>query len=121
MPHRLRVVLIDDEDDVRFAMEQVLVHHLPDIVAVVAFHPGDVDAIDWSGCQVAIVDLMMPGRDGESILTELAENHPDVYRVAWTAMDRHTTQRLVDEGIANAVISKPGFQDVIGLLEQRRP
>jgi CheY-like chemotaxis protein len=120
MPHRLRVVLIDDEDDVRLAMEKVLSYHLPDIVNVVAFHPGDADAIDWSGCQVAIVDLMMPVRDGESILAELREKHPGVYRVAWTAKDRDSREKLLADGLADAVILKPGFEEIVDLLGARR-
>ena len=117
MPHGLRVVLIDDEDDVRRAMEEILRLHLPDIVAVRSFHPDDADDIDWGGCQVAIVDLMMPGRDGESFLAELRDNHPDVYRVAWTAKDRAARDKLTASGLADAVVAKPGFDEVIGLLE----
>lgn len=117
MPHRLRVVLIDDEDDVRRVMEEVLRLHLPDIVAVRSFHPDDADGIDWGGCQVAIVDLMMPGRDGESILAELRDNHPQVYRVAWTAKDQAAREALAESGLAHAVVAKPGFDDIIGILK----
>ena len=120
MPHRLRVVLIDDEDDVRRAMEEILRLHLPDIVDVRAFHPDDFDGIDWGGCQVAIVDLMMPGRDGESILAELAEHHPGVYRVAWTAKDQRARDALAATGLAHEVVAKPGFDTITGLLDDKR-
>lgn len=116
MPHRLRVVLIDDEDDVRRAMQEMLRLYLPDEVDVSSFDPDDVANIDWGGCQVAIVDLMMPGIDGESILAELRDNHPDVYRVAWTAKDRQARDALAESGLAQAVVGKPGFDDIIGLL-----
>jgi two-component system response regulator DesR len=116
----LRVVLIDDEDDVRRVMEEMLRLHLPDIVEVRSFRPEDVDGIDWGGCQVAIVDLMMPGRDGESILAELQEKHPGVYRVAWTAKSREARDALAETGLADAVIAKPGFEEVIGLIPRAR-
>jgi CheY-like chemotaxis protein len=116
---KLGVVVIDDEEDIRYAMQQVLTHLLPDMVDVSTFHPDDYDSIDWAGCQVAIIDLMMPGRDGESILSELATNWPNVYRVAWTAKYREARERLVDAGIANAAVAKPGFDEIISLFQAR--
>jgi DNA-binding NarL/FixJ family response regulator len=116
VPHRLRVVLIDDEDDIRFAMEQVLSHHLPDIVDISAFHPDDYAAVDWTGCQVALVDLMMPGINGETILEELRDQHPEVYRVAWTAKDQAARNAIAASGLAHTVVAKPGFDEIIALL-----
>lgn len=118
MPHRLRVVLIDDEDDVRLAMEMVLTHLLPDKVKVKSFHPERYDEIDWTGIHVAIVDLMMPELTGEQVLAELQANHPEVYRVAWTARDRAYRNQLEATGLANEAVAKPGFDDVVELLRQ---
>ena len=118
---KLRVVVIDDESDLREVMQHLLTTMLPDIVDVVAFAPEDVDGIDWEGCQVALVDLMMPHRDGESILAHLMERHPDVYRVAWTAKAEQVRDRMVDDGLAQAVIGKPGFDETVALLQVHRP
>jgi DNA-binding NarL/FixJ family response regulator len=114
----LRVVIIDDDDEVRTAMELVLIHLLPDVVNVASHHPDNYDAIDWEGCQVAVIDLMMPDRDGESILAELAQHHPDVYRVAWTATDRATRRRVAASGLAQTVVAKPGFDEILALLRE---
>lgn len=119
--NRLRVVLIDDEDEVRQVMERLLQHHLPDIVDIRSFHPRDYEAVDWSGCQVALVDLMMPGIDGETILAELRENNPDVYRVAWTAKDEKSRRHVLDSGLAHTVVVKPGFDDILAILRIGRP
>ena len=112
----LRVILIDDEEDVRMAMEMVLTHHLPDIVDVSSFHPRDYNKIRWDGCQVALVDLMMPGIAGEAILEELRDNHPDVYRVAWTAKDEVARKEILHSGLAHVVVAKPGFDEIVALL-----
>lgn len=117
----LRVVLIDDNDDVREAMCAVLTHHLPDLVDIAAYHPADYDQIDWSGCQVALIDLMMPVRSGESILAELRDNHPAVYRVAWTARAEHERDAVAESGLADAVVAKPGFTEIVALLARPRP
>ena len=116
MAGRLRVVVIDDESDMRNVMQTWLVTVLPDIVDVAAFAPEDVDGIDWSGCQVALVDLMMPGPGGESILTYLRDKHPSVYRVAWTAKADDVRDRLCVEGVAQEVIGKPGLEETAALL-----
>lgn len=120
MTSKLRVVVIDDESDLRYAMQQLLTLELPDIVDVVGFAPEDVDGIDWSGTQVALVDLMMPGPGGESILAYLREHHPAVYRVAWTAKAEQVRERLTGEGVAQSVIGKPGFEETVALLRGPR-
>lgn len=110
------VVVIDDEAD----MASLCQRHLetaPDLdVEVEAVDWRTYTGHDWSGVDVAIVDLLMPVR-GVDVLRWLVLNVPEVYRIAWSAwVGPGMDGRLVGEAeaLAHEVVTK---SDLAALVE----
>lgn len=99
----MRIVHVDDEPDMRLVVRSLLGRRHD----VDSFEGVD-DAItnaDWPHTDVAIIDVMMPGRSGDVLLAWLADNHPHVKRVLCTALgDNLDLDRFA---LAHDIVSKP--------------
>lgn len=100
----MRVAIVEDSPDVAEMLTAMLGLHDLDTVAftddfTALLHPGP-----WQGVDVALVDLMLPGIDGDEILAYLAAHHPTVRRVVLSAVAH---QRLGLDRHADAVVTKP--------------
>ena len=81
---------------------------------------GDVEyreGVSWDQVAVAIVDVMMPNVDGRDIMRWLRDERPHIYRIAWTAAVESHKESLTTEGLAHAVIAKPGLEELIHLVK----
>ena len=83
MPHRIRVLFVDDEPDFLDYMTRRLTQRGLDVVS---FTDPD-EAWRASGCErfdVALLDLRMPGLDGEELLRRLKARDPAIEVVVLT-------------------------------------
>lgn len=81
----MHVLVVDDEPSIGQWLTVML--ELEDIEVSVAEENFDalLTAEPWTGIDVAIVDLMLPGATGAAILAWLAAHLPKIRRVAFSA------------------------------------
>ena len=82
----LRVLVADDEDDVRLLLRLGLRHH---DIAVVAEAADGLEVL--ARCQeqpvdAIVLDLLMPRMNGFEVIPELQRDHPEIGIVAYTAV-----------------------------------
>ena len=73
----IRVLIADDHAIVRQGLKKIL-DESPDI-KIVAEHANGADALRWiraNDCDVALLDIAMPGRSGIEVLKQLHEEKP---------------------------------------------
>ena len=73
----IRVLIADDHAIVRQGLKKIL-DESPDI-KIVAEHANGADALRWiraNDCDVALLDIAMPGRSGIDVLKQLHEEKP---------------------------------------------
>lgn len=97
------VIVADDHDLVRIGLCQLLRHWNPDIVLAEAADGPQLEALlagemSWN---LMLIDLAMPGFEGETAVRELMSSHPavPVLVVSGTGDSRQMT-RLLDAGVA---------------------
>jgi len=74
-PNGGRVLVVDDDRSIRGLLEQLLQRRYQ----VVAAEDGAqaLAALDRDSCQLALVDIQMPGMSGLELLHKILERHPD--------------------------------------------
>jgi PAS domain S-box-containing protein len=106
--HGERVLVVDDDAVSGFAIEK-LVESLGYVVtrsmqpeeALERFtaHPRDFDLV--------VSDLAMPGMNGEELIGHLLQVRPDIPIVVVSGYVENARQRILDQGLARAVMRKP--------------
>jgi DNA-binding response OmpR family regulator len=71
----------------------------------------------WQGVDAAVIDLMLPGMDGEDVIRYLAAEHPSVKRVVLSAV-AHQRQGLGD--LATCITKPVDPRSVLSALGVRR-
>ncbi len=109
MGSRLKVLLVDDDDDIRSIGELALVEvgGMPTVLA--SSGPMALEVAERERPDVVLLDVMMPGMDGPTTLRRLREQEstaaiPGVFVTA--KVQHHEVQRYLDLG-AIGVIAKP--------------
>jgi len=97
-----RVLVVDDEDDVRSFVRLVLETSGYEVICASDGLEG-LQAIDAERPDLVILDLMMPVMDGWQVLDEIGHQHPPVIVVLSAAGD---PERAREKGAA-ASLSKP--------------
>ena len=73
----IRIVIADDHAVVRQGLKQILEESRE--MKVVAEHANGADALRWiraNDCDVALLDIAMPGMNGIDVLKQLHEEKP---------------------------------------------
>jgi DNA-binding NtrC family response regulator len=105
-PDKVSILAVDDESNIRELLERVLVragyHCVTAASAAQAsqlLQQGDFDLV--------LLDIMMPGRSGMDLLSEIAVRHPDTGVVMMTAvMDTDTAVKAMRQGALD-YLTKP--------------
>lgn len=100
----MRVAIVEDSPDVAEMLTAMLGLSDVETVTFTDDFASLLSAEPWQGVDVALVDLMLPGIDGDEILAYLASHHPTVRRVVLSAVAH---QRLGLDQLAHAVVTKP--------------
>lgn len=101
----LRVLVVDDHDDARELVRVVFEKHGADVLAA-ASTPQAVEAYVHHACEVALIDLSMPGEDGFACLAKLrqlaAQHQRPLRAIALTA---HTGEAFRGRALAEGFTS----------------
>ncbi len=110
-----RILVIDDEDSVRFTLREILEHENYEVTVA-------KDGIEGTALFTAqpfplvITDLYMPEKEGLETILELRENYPDTKIIAISGGGRSGSLNLLDLAQtlgADHVIEKPFGKDQV--------
>ena len=110
--HGERVLVVDDDSVSGFALEMLVASlgyqatrctRPEEALARFAAAPSSYDFV--------ISDLAMPGMNGEELIARLAQIRPDLPIVVASGFLENARQRILDTGIARAVLDKPVARD----------
>jgi DNA-binding NtrC family response regulator len=114
------ILIVDDEED----FVEMLSLRLSDVGhRVRAAYDGaqGLAALDEAECDVVILDIRMPGKDGISVLKEIQSSHPVVEVILLTG---HGTIDTAVEGLKSGAfdyVQKPAdFEELLHKLEAAR-
>lgn len=111
MPHKVKVMIVDDEDLVREVLCENLVECGFDVV--VAVDGQDALTMIEDGRQkpdVVVTDIIMPRREGLEVIMELRRRHPSIRLIAISGGGRSKSAdflNLAKKLGADAVLPKP--------------
>ena len=74
-PYRIRILLVDDEEDFTFFMSKRLVRHDMDVRAV-SDGKSALEMLKSERFDVIVLDVKMPGMDGMQVLREIQKTNP---------------------------------------------
>lgn len=96
--HQPRVIVADDEDDVRLLLRLQLRHHGIDVVGEAADGHQVMTSCALLEPDAIVLDLLMPKMNGFEVIPTLRRDHPRIGIVAYTAVAgdfvRREMQRL---------------------------
>jgi two-component system response regulator (stage 0 sporulation protein A) len=114
--HKIKVLLIEDSLDICRALKKYLDEQICFEVVGTAHNGADgLEALLNTPCDVALIDIIMPQKDGISVLEGL-RNHPEVKRPAcimFTAVSHDGLTKKALELGADYFVLKPFDMDVL--------
>lgn len=84
--HDLRVLIADDEPDVRLLLRLGLRHHQIEVVGEAANGLEVLEHCAADPPEAVVLDLLMPRMTGFEVIPELQRDHPEIGIVAYTAV-----------------------------------
>ena len=94
-PPDLRILVVDDEPDVREAVANLLETFLDHATVVAASSGGEgLDVVRNEAVDLILTDFKMPGMNGAQFLVEARKVQPGVPSIVLTAFDREALQSL---------------------------
>ncbi len=108
-PQLQRVLYIEDEEDIRL-VAQIALEQIGGLTTkTCASGPEGLEAVDTFVPELILLDVMMPGMDGPSVLGKLRQRHAsnDIPVVFITAKVQPDEVHRFKEMGAEAVITKP--------------
>ena len=104
---KVRVVVADDDDDVRLALVELLADERGiDVVADAADGAEAIERCMWHRPDVLVVDVNMPGGGGEMAARVLSVELPSLRIVAISANSDRVTRRRMAEAGASVFVPK---------------
>jgi DNA-binding NtrC family response regulator len=104
---RFSVLIVDDEDDVRTALERTLRREGWDL-HLASSAAGALDVLERNHVDLVVTDQRMPGMTGLELLKIIKETHRDVIRVILTGFaDFETIKAAVNEVEIYRFLNKP--------------
>jgi DNA-binding NarL/FixJ family response regulator len=116
----LRVLIADDEDDVRELLAE-MIRREPDLELVAAASDASeaIEAAERERPDVAIIDAHMPEGGGVRALKELAERVPETATVVLSAFDSQSkVVEHLDAGALAYLVKPVSRKDLVATLER---
>ena len=116
-----RILVADDEPIERQVINKKILSFFPDQVMVFMAENGieAVSSFEKNKCQIAILDIEMPGMNGLDAAAEIRKAYPDVGIIFLTAFDEFNYAKRAIEVRALDYLLKPGSdEDLVNVLEQ---
>jgi CheY-like chemotaxis protein len=110
--HGERILVVDDDNVSGFVIEKLV--EILGYTATRCTRPEEALVLfsaDPSGFDLVISDLAMPGMNGEELIGRLAALRPNLPIVIASGFLENARQRILDRGIARAVLDKPVSRD----------
>lgn len=110
--HGERILVVDDDNVSGFVIEKLV--EVLGYTATRCTRPEEALVLfsaDPSGFDLVISDLTMPGMNGEELIGHLAALRPNLPIVIASGFLENARQRILDRGIARAVLDKPVSRD----------
>ncbi len=118
---KYRILVADDEPIERQVVNKKILGFFPDQVEVTLAENGlqAVDLYEENGCQIAILDIAMPGMTGLEAASVIRQRHENARIIFLTAFDEFSFAKKAIEVRALDYLLKPGSdQDLINILEE---
>jgi len=81
-----RILIVDDHDLLRRGLRSILAGAFPELVLVEAADAGQaLAAVEQQACDLALVDINLPGRGGLELLQDLRERYPQMPAIVLSA------------------------------------
>ncbi len=116
----LKILIVDDELLIRWSLSQALSQEGHEVMAVENAIKA-IDATQHYFFDYIITDLVMPERDGWTVLEFARQNHPSSRVILITAYGAEDTRRIARERGAWAYIEKPYLIDEIKKILKEGP
>lgn len=104
-----RVLVVDDDEDIRNSLKGLFLHALPDVSVSVA--ASGIEALDFMRehrVDLLLTDYRMPEMDGLALLSQARRLAPNMARVLMTAYpDLQVTLRAINDGGIDLFLTKP--------------
>ncbi len=115
-----RILVIDDERDVRIIAEEILTHLGHEVIAVDGGHAALEQLRDSdSGFDLVLLDLTMPNMDGLQTFKELHQLAPDLKVVLCSGYSKQEATRNFPSGGLHGFLQKPyGVRKIRDALQQ---
>ncbi len=116
-----RILVADDEPIERLVIDKKVKDFFPDQVEIILAENGiqAVEKFESHGCQIAILDIAMPGKNGLDAAAEIKRAHPECSIIFLTAFDEFNYAKRAIEIRALDYLLKPGAdEDLINVLEE---
>jgi DNA-binding NarL/FixJ family response regulator len=108
----MRIIIADDHAMTRSGVIAALSEMFPDAVIVECCDNSSVlAAARKKKCDLAIIDLFMPGSDGFSLLKKLCKKYPELPVIVLSASDnpKHA-RRAIDAGVSGFIHKSASFE-----------
>ena len=118
---KYRILVADDEPIERQVVNKKIMGFFPDQVEIVLAENGlqAVELDEENSCQIAILDIAMPGMTGLEAAKVIRDRHKDASIIFLTAYDDFGYAKKAIEVKALDYLLKPGSdEDLINVLEQ---
>ncbi len=100
-----KIIVVDDNEVIRMALRAILRQAGFNVVGEARDGEAVVELVEKLGPDLVCLDVMMPGRSGLEVLTELRERFPTLKVLMITGLsDRETVTTVVDQGAVGMVL-----------------
>lgn len=111
LPDNLRVLLVDDEENILRSLQRILRREPYEVVTAAS---GDtaIEVLENERVDLIISDARMPGMDGPTLLSTARRRWPWIVRILLTGYaDMNSTIKAINDGQIYHYISKPWEDD----------
>jgi two-component system KDP operon response regulator KdpE len=110
-----RILVVDDEVEIRRALRTGLVHHQFDVEAVATGEEALATASSWKP-DVVLLDLRLPGIDGFTVLTRLREKSRAAVIVLSVMANERDKVRALDLGADDYLVKPFGMEELLARI-----
>lgn len=104
--HKITVLIVDDEERFLRSLKKILEIRNFNVITVDRGEKA-IEAAKAQSVDVALLDLKMPGMDGEKTLAQLKKNHPDMGIIILTGHGSQASEVYCVEHGACTYLRKP--------------
>ncbi len=114
-----KLVLIDDHEALRGALEVMLEQAGHEVVGAAGNLAAAMDLLEHSDPEVALVDIRLPDRSGIDLTRELLARHPDLAVVLYTGdSDADLLYEGLDSGARGYALKAGSMEELLAAIEQ---